>query len=461
MTASIERLSEELSRWVAAGLLSEAQASAILAHDRATFAPSAVVPPPTVAPRRISVVAEALGYLGGALAVAGMALLVGRSWFDFATVARLVLSATGALALLGIGALVAEQVDPSLTRLRGILWVGSSACSALFAGVLAANGFGVDQRESIVLACAAMAAVESGVLWRGRDRPFQQFMLLTSTIVAVAAAFAGFADAGPVGLSVWVVGAAYLLFGIRHRLPAPLLTIVVGAVAVIVGPGITTNTWIAAGLGLGFASAFGLLALAGLPSIASTRSERITLTVIGSVALVQSTPSNLIYFARDAGAATGLATWALGCGVMIFGARRLVRFPVGAEVLGAVTMVGGGALIGIQWHGFAPIFGIATAIGLLARGMAPGHVLMSVVGSVGLLVNVPWAIGWFFPGEGRAALLVLVSGILILCVAVLLTRLGGRFRHELGGAAPEIEANGHGPRARDPSPRSPRARLQG
>jgi len=74
-----------------------------------------------------------------------------------------------------------------------------------------------------------------------------------------------------------------------------------------------------------------------------------------------------------------------------------------------------------------------ASVGLVALGMLPGRVLMSVFGSVGLLVNVPWAISWFFPGEGRAPLLILVAGVLILLVAVLLTRMGGRFREELVG----------------------------
>ncbi len=54
-----------------------------------------------------------------------------------------------------------------------------------------------------------------------------------------------------------------------------------------------------------------------------------------------------------------------------------------------------------------------------------GQVLLSVFGSLGLLIDVPWTIGWFFPGEGRAPLLILVSGAVILAVAVALTRMAG------------------------------------
>jgi hypothetical protein len=58
-------------------------------------------------------------------------------------------------------------------------------------------------------------------------------------------------------------------------------------------------------------------------------------------------------------------------------------------------------------------------------------VLLSVTGALGLLGNVPWAIAHFFPGEGRAPLLVLVSGVLLVAVAILLARMGGRLRSEV------------------------------
>jgi hypothetical protein len=56
---------------------------------------------------------------------------------------------------------------------------------------------------------------------------------------------------------------------------------------------------------------------------------------------------------------------------------------------------------------------------------------MSVFGLVGILVFIPWMIGHFFPGEGRVPLLIIVSGLLLVVVAVVLMRVGGRLRGEV------------------------------
>jgi hypothetical protein len=61
--------------------------------------------------------------------------------------------------------------------------------------------------------------------------------------------------------------------------------------------------------------------------------------------------------------------------------------------------------------------------------------LLSLIGSVGLLVYVPWSISHFFPGEDRAPLLIAASGLVIVAVAVLVARSAGRVRAELGASA--------------------------
>lgn len=431
-----------LRRWVEAGLLSEEQPAAIVEYERshlaAPGAPATVVsgPAPPSAGRRIPVVAEALGYIGGLLAVIGVGLIVSQYWPDASMATRLALSGLGAAGLLGAGALVREDEDPAFARLRGFLWLGSTALAALFAGVVAVDGFdvGSGQVAVLVLVCGATVAVVGGLLWMGRERPLQQLACLGGAVAAVGGLVAELASVGTVGLALWAVGALYLVLGLWRRTSLPLLTEAVGAIVVVIGASTTVGEWTAFGLAFQVLTALGLVGIAVVRGIPSERADQLLVGVIGGVALVQAVPSAIGYFAGEEGLglATGLVVWAAGAALVLIGSRGLVRVPVAAEALGGAALIGGAALTGADHEQFAPLFGIVTAIGLIALGMLPGQVLLSLFGSVGLLVNVPWAIGVFFPGEAQAPVLLVVVGALILMVAVLLTRMRGRFRDELG-----------------------------
>ena len=430
-------LADDLARWESEGLVSGEQAAAILAWERSRA--GGRVPEPTgprapAAPgprRRVPVVAEALGYLGGTLGVVGLVLIVSRYWPDMATAGRVALSAAGALALLGAGALVREQADPALARLRWFLWLGSAGATALCAGVVVADGIGTDAPEAVAAVSGAAVAVHSGLLWWGHERPLQQLAALGGLAVAAGATVDGLAGSAPGGLAVWALGLAYLALGLRGALPLTVLTVAVGAVTAVVGAAIAAGDGRPFGLVLGVVTALGLLAVAAVPGLTSRAVDQRVTAIVGGLGLSQAAPAAIGYFAEEAGAATGLVVWLMGGLLIAAGARRVVRLPEVTEALGAVAMLGGAALTGAQWATAAPVFGLVTAVGLLALGMLPGRVMLSVLGALGLLVNVPWAIGRLFPGEGRAPVLILVTGVVLIGVAVLLGRSGGRLRREL------------------------------
>jgi hypothetical protein len=437
-TSRPAKLSDTLSRWVGDGLLSDDQARAILEHERSGDTSAAPEHAATeraakaqTPQRRIPLYAEALGYLGGVLTLAGLTLLVANYWPDMATSARLTLSLVTTVALVGAGEFVHEAIDPALARLRSFLWMLSSATAAVFTGVLLVDGLGVDTRLLVVAGCSATIAVTSGLFWWWHDRPVQELLCVVASIVS-AAAFVGLAtNSGVAGLTTWLLAAVVLAAGLRGITPQPIIPHVVGAIAIIVGALITSSEWTGAGLLLVTATIGGLLLLAALPQLTMDVSKRVVLIAVATIAALQGIPMTLSYFAGEAGGVTGLVTWAIGGVMMAVGARRLLRAPIVAEVIGGLGLIGGAALTGTEWPNFAPLFGLATALVLLAIGTRPGRVLYSLLGSLGLLINVPWAIGRFFPGEGRAPLLILVSGLLIVIVAVLLARQGDRMRTEL------------------------------
>jgi len=57
--------------------------------------------------------------------------------------------------------------------------------------------------------------------------------------------------------------------------------------------------------------------------------------------------------------------------------------------------------------------------------------VLSFIGAGSLLIYVPWSIAHFFPGEGRAPLLIAVSGVLIVGGALFLARSARRLSSEL------------------------------
>jgi hypothetical protein len=419
-------LAAELTGWVADGLLSQEQATAILAHERGRLRPERAAPPARPA-RNLPSVAEALGYLGGMLALAGLVLLVSRYWPDLSTGGRLAISGGAAVLLLAGGELVREPRDAALERLRAVLWLAAVAATGVFTVVLVRQAADAEAMETVVLATSAAVGLESGLLWRGRHLPVQQLTTLGAVPVFLGAAVAEVADLpGPSGAAVWTAGAVLLWLGVRRYLPSPHLTELVGVLALAVGAIMMANDWTAVGtLGL-LATAFGVMALALVPGLTPDRSDHLLLGVLGVPLLLMAVPSTLGYFAQDAAGATGLVTYVVGAGLVLVGAQGLVRLATVVEALGALTLLGGAALLWTQWHGVAPVVALVTSVALIGLGMLPDQLVLSFVGSLGLLVNVPWAITWFFPGEGRVPLLTLVSGLLILALAVLLTRLRDR-----------------------------------
>ncbi len=467
-------LADDLDRWVLAGLLDPTQAAAIAAHERSfhgvTPSRTAWAPPtppvPVAARRRIPVVAEALGYIGGILGTIGVTLLVQRSWADVGSPAHAALAGVATVLLVVAGALVHERRDPALARLRWTLWLAATATAAVFGWVRADELIDVTSGELEALTIAAVTGALALVLWWNRTRPLQQVVALAAVLVAAGSLTGELADGMATGVVVGLGGALMLAAGIALLTSIPALTTGVGAAGAMVGAFVIASEREGVGLPIACLVAATMLALAITARPVSRDDQRVVLTVFGIITLVQAAPQTIAWFARAAGvaprlslrrvhpgpftisrrpppphttacpppppgAATGTVVWLLGLVAVATAVQRKVRGAIALEVIGGLVMLVGAAVTGAQSESVATLAGTATAIGFVGLGTRPGRVLMSVAGSVGLLAFVPWSIAHFFPGEGRAPLLILASGAVLVGVAVLLTRQGGRFRSEL------------------------------
>jgi hypothetical protein len=279
----IDPLAAQLRRWVADGLITEEQAAAILTAEHAP------VPRPAAPTRPVSVAVELFGYLGGTLAIIGAALLAARFWQDLTVSTRLLVLGLVAMALWAAGVAIHEHADPALGRLRGVLWLLSSAAVAFFTALLGADALSLSD-ESVALTTGLATAVYGGLLWWRRPRPLQQLACLAGVLAAVGGAIAviGWGETA-VGLGIWAVGLGWVLLGWRALLPPTAVALLAGAAVMLLGAQAVAGGWEAAGLLLGLGSTAALLAV-------GTTGRRLALAGVGIVGVVMFLPATVVHF---------------------------------------------------------------------------------------------------------------------------------------------------------------------
>jgi hypothetical protein len=203
----IEALRRDLRRWVAANLISAEQAAAIEASE------SADVPAGDATRKdnsRVPIVVEALGYVGGALAVVAGFIATRQLWQDMSRGTLEGFAAAGCVVLLGGGAALRSADDPAFGRLRSVLFLLSAACLTAFAALLGDDHSRNDERLVMVVALIAAAYLLALHLWHG------SLLLVIALFVALAVAAGAFSlaitedeEAWQVGLAVWLLGVVW------------------------------------------------------------------------------------------------------------------------------------------------------------------------------------------------------------------------------------------------------------
>jgi len=266
-------LAAYLESWVAAGLISPEQAEAIGAHER-----RAAVAPTPAGERRVSLIAEALGYVGTALALAGAAVGLSQAWDDIPAWGRLAIAA-GATALLLLGGLLLlRQTEPAFRRLQSVLWLLAAGAGAWALVVLGVEFLGLEDDERMVLLVGGGTAALAGVLWAVRRNALQHaalFVALHATLVGAVLCLPGEAPTWVYGLLVWAIGVAWALLGWRRVIEPWWLAVALGSVGAMIGPSIGINEypWL---LAVALATSIFLM-------VASVPSGQVPLLAVGTV----------------------------------------------------------------------------------------------------------------------------------------------------------------------------------
>ena len=135
------------------------------------------------APTGPSLVVEALGYLGGAIMIAGAGILVGQYWADIPGPLRLVLTGATAIALIAGGVAVPERLGDAAGRLRSVVWALAVVTTASFFTTFAGEVLDRHDEQALIITGTCTALV-GGVLWWRRRTWLQQLAFLLPLVMA-------------------------------------------------------------------------------------------------------------------------------------------------------------------------------------------------------------------------------------------------------------------------------------
>jgi hypothetical protein len=311
-TTAIPDLTDRLDRWVAEGVISRADADAIVSFE------SERGPAP---PGRsgITPVTEALAYLGGALAVAAGGTVLGGEWQDLPTAGRIAIPGAIWLALFAAGWWIRDATSPPMVRLTRVLWFLSAASLAWTVGTAVADGF---EAEGWPLWSGVAVVLFAGGLYLSRPGTLQQLAVVAGLVLLAVGLTADSVTA--LGVALWAIGAAWILLGWRRLLVQPGAASAVGSLLVLFGALLFSVEDEEVGAWLS------VLTAAGLTGV-SVGIRQTAMLVIGAIGLFFATFGTIQQYVEGT---TGIAIGLLVAGLVVLAlaliVSRLTRRRVGS-----------------------------------------------------------------------------------------------------------------------------------
>jgi hypothetical protein len=300
----MDELERVLGRWVEAGVLTGDQADAIAAFERRTGghgvadldASSRDDPPSDRRGARRGILAEAIGYVGAALALGALAALLSQLWVELTSGGQLALIATLGT-VLGGGAVALRRSDVAmLRRLTHVLAAGAALAAAWFVGSLSAEVLGADPSVTGLAVGATLVLAGGPVLVLRPNVPGHLVTLAGLATLTVAALTLAPILPDPLwfGLSLWAIGIAWALLArggwVRPHLIGEVLGLVLALLALQVA---SAGDHRIAGLVLGVVTAGVLVWLA-------VQLEGFHLLVLGAVGVFVAVPQLVFELFGDA-----------------------------------------------------------------------------------------------------------------------------------------------------------------
>ncbi len=223
----MQELETRLDRWHRAGLVSAAQVEAINRFEAEAGASSSRRPVPG---SRRGQVAEAVGYVGAALAIGALSLLLAELWRELLVGGRLALAGIVTVLLAGGWWLLRERDEPALARLASALGLGTVAAAGWLTSVAAFDALDLDD-DRAALAIAGVIAVVAVTTYLPRRRGLPQITAHVGIGLVIAATL----QQAPLELSPWWWGLVFWTFGLVWALLGAGGWLQPGRVAELVG----------------------------------------------------------------------------------------------------------------------------------------------------------------------------------------------------------------------------------
>jgi hypothetical protein len=208
------------------------------------------------AERRVSLLTEAVAYLGAILLLAGGVAAIGRQWSGVGSWAHAGILTGAAVFFLLTGVSVRGVREPAIQRLTGVTWLLSVMCAAGAAGYvtydLIFSFTAADQNAGAVTALGVGLAVSAyaAVLWLIRRQPLQIAALFGGLVTLICGVIATAAGGRAVNgaslayaLALWGFGLAWAVLGWRRYLEPMWAAVPLGTLLALVAPALATGPY--------------------------------------------------------------------------------------------------------------------------------------------------------------------------------------------------------------------------
>ncbi|MGE5288897.1 MAG: hypothetical protein ACM3ML_17200 [Micromonosporaceae bacterium] len=193
--------------------------------------------------RRISLLTEAVAYIGAILVLAGGIAAVGQQWHSITAWGHVGIFAGIAVFFLAVGIVVHGVREPAIGRLADVVWFLSVA------GVAGAVGFAAQEVYGTPVAVTALAVgvgitVYSAVLWLLRRHALQNFALFTGLIVTICGVIVTIDDSPPspaFAIALWAFGLAWVGLGGQRYVEPLWVSVPSGVILALIAPALAVG----------------------------------------------------------------------------------------------------------------------------------------------------------------------------------------------------------------------------